>query len=97
MPKERVHKRGQGWADLVVAWEKNPVPAEQRVQLGVAAANESPGPSGTFCFHPDDPVAMGLNEGDAVGPVNIPLDRGQVNYLIQVLRRARDQVYGRDE
>ena len=97
MPKERVHKRGQGWADLVVAWDKDPVPLEQKVRLCVAAANEIPGPSGNFYFHPDDPAAMGLNEGEAIGPVDVDLDRAQVNYLIQVLRRARDQVYGRDE
>jgi hypothetical protein len=97
MPKQRIHKRGQGWADLVVAWDKSPAPIDQKVRLAVAAANENPGPSGSFCFHPDDPIAMGLNEGDAVGPVNIDLDRAQINYLIQVLRRARDEVYGRDE
>lgn len=94
MPKERIHKRGQGFADLLVIWEKRPDPVgkpfEQNVRLFMAAANESPGPSGHFYFHPDD-------GGDAVGPVEVELDRPQVNYLIQVLRRARDQVYGRDE
>lgn len=97
MPKERIHKRGQGWADLIVVWDKEPVPAEQKVRLAVAAANENPGPGGNFYFHPEDPVSMGLNEGDAVGPVDIDLDRAQINHLIQVLRKARDSVYGKDE
>jgi hypothetical protein len=90
MPKERIHKRGEGWADLVVIWDKNPVPVEQKVRLFIAAANEYPGPGGHFYFHPD-------GEDNGVGPIDIPLDRAQVNYLIQVLRRARDQVYGGDE
>jgi hypothetical protein len=101
MPKERIHKRGEGWADLLVIWDKHPDPIEkpfdQNVRLFIAAANENPGPSGAFYFHPDNPAEMGLDEGNAVGPVDIELDRAQVNYLIQVLRRARDQVYGRDE
>jgi hypothetical protein len=97
MPKERIHKRGEGWADLLVIWDKNPVPIEQKVRLFIAAANENPGPTGGFYFHPDNPAEMGLDDGNAVGPVDIELDRAQVNYLIQVLRRARDQVYGRDE
>lgn len=94
MPKERIHKRGQGWADLLVIWDKHPDPVEkpfdQNVRLFIAAANETPGPSGHFYFHPDD-------GGDPTGPIDVELDRAQVNYLIQVLRRARDQVYGRDE
>jgi len=91
MPKERIHKRGQGFADLLVIWEKNPAgPFDQNVRLFMAAANEAPGPTGHFYFHPDDGT-------DPVGPVDVELDRPQINYLIQVLRKARAEVYGKDE
>lgn len=104
MPKERVRHSGpDGWADLLVQWGRDEIgdggPVDRpRVRLFVANV-DLPSPRGSFMFHPDDDSArgMGLNPGDAVGPVDVMLDREQINRMIRVLRRARDQAYGRDE
>jgi hypothetical protein len=101
MPKERVrHAGSDGWADLLVQWGRDEMgddPAAPRVRLFVTTAEL--GPAGSFMFHPDDDSAksMGVNPGDGVGPIDIMVDREQINRLIRVLRRARNQAYGGDE
>lgn len=45
--------------------------------------------------HPDGPsLEQGVQRTSAYSPV---LNRDEINRLIRVLRRARDQAYGRDE
>lgn len=109
MPKERVRKAGrEGFADLLVQWGRDEIGTDEqyqefdqrpRVRLFVIAAEL--GIPGSFAFHPEPgpdahPDTIGAH-GEAIGPVDIMLDRQQVNRLIRVLRRARDQAYGRDE
>lgn len=112
MPKERVRKSGRdGFADLLVQWGRDELGTDEkyqewdgrpRVRLFVAAAEL--GKPGAFYFTPDlsddekaaNPDRLGAH-GESIGPVDIMLDRQQTNRLIRVLRRARDQAYGRDE
>lgn len=108
MPKERVRKSNQnGFADLLIQWGRDEVgdhldTGEGRVRLFITAAEL--GTPGGFYFHPQltdeekltEPDRIGAH-GEGIGPVDIMLDRTQINRLIRVLRRARDQAYGRDE
>lgn len=106
MPKERIRKSGsEGFADLLVQWGPDEIgPTElyqewdgPRVRLFIIAAEL--GHAGSFMFHPTDDAAkdMHLSAGAAVGPIDIRWDRQQINRAIRVLRRARDQAYGKDE
>lgn len=111
MPKERVRKSGKdGWADLLVQWGDEITAQEKyqewderpRVRLFIIATEL--GPQGSFYFYPQvsdeekrlNPDLIGAN-GEGIGPVDIMLDRQQINRLIRVLRRARDQAYGADQ
>jgi len=107
MPKERIRKScREGFADLLVQWGEDEIGRHEACQHG----NEDPrvrlfviapdlGPRGSFMFEPDDDSAksMGLDPGCRIGPIDMMLDREQINRMIRVLRRARDQAYGKDE
>lgn len=105
MPKERIRKSSRdGFADLLVQWGRDEVgdrDEQPKVRLFIIASEF--GIPGCFWFEPrpDNPNALPENaigkNGEMVGPVDIMLDREQVNRAIRVLRRARDAAYGRDE
>ena len=42
-------------------------------------------------------IDLEMDESDPARGMFADMDRGAINRLIQVLRRARDQAYGRDE
>jgi hypothetical protein len=101
MPKERVRSSGNNsWGDLLVRWEKEGTPPTLgregiHVSVGVYAP-DLPGRGGFFTFTPEHPETFGMEPGSSAGPINIDLDRRQINRLITVLRHARDQAYGTD-
>lgn len=100
MPKERVMKSARdGYADLLVQWGRDELLAEDRplVRLFIAPSEGLGALRGFFAFHPEDPESIGLKPGESVGPIDIRVDRAQINRLIRVLRRARDATFGRDE
>jgi hypothetical protein len=109
MPRERVrHSGNNSWADVVVRWSKQGtdpgvIGAEGILVDLFVASRDDPGRSGSFWFEPDHPENFGAKpkvEGERAeqwGPISIDLDRQQINRLIRVLRRARDEAYGRDE
>lgn len=108
MPKERIRKAdGDGFADLLVQWGPEELGPEEksdrrRVRLFVIAAEL--GQPGGFYFHPNlteeeklaDPNRIGAH-GEGIGPIDVMLDREGCNRMIQMLRRARDKTFGRDE
>lgn len=101
MPKERVrHSGNNSWGDLSVEWEKEGTPptlGREGIHVNVGVfATDLPGRSGYFSFTPEHPETFGMEPGSSCSPVRIDLDRRQINRLIVVLRRARDQAYGTD-
>lgn len=89
MPKERVYDSA-GMYDLEVGWSG----LGEYVQLGLAT-------------HDGRPIVEHLREsdlppqsGDTYADFRSlwsTLDRGQINRLIRMLRKARDESYGKDE
>lgn len=79
--------------NVSVRWGR--APAMSTVSIGVVPIRTED----KVLFHPADDraIAMGLNPGDAIGSPMLELDRGQINDLIRLLRRARDHAFGRDE
>lgn len=95
MPKERVcNSNPNDFADLMVGWSKAP-DGKGEVEISPASL-DLPGRSGGYYFHPHSPESIGLTEGESCGPIVVHLDRGKVNRLIRVLRRARDDAFGAD-
>lgn len=106
MPKERIRKSGRdGFADLLIQWGPEELGADdgrRKVRLFVIASEL--GPAGAFYFYPElsddekaaNPDRIGAR-GEGTGPVDIMLDRDGCNRMIQMLRRARDKTFGRDE
>ncbi len=102
MPKEIVYRTGTNcFADAMVRWDKqgqgvhSPGQEDARVDLFMISQSLSH-PKGSFMFEPEDPEQMGLPSGSKVGPVYVDLNREQINRLIKLLRKARDQAYGPD-
>ena len=104
MPKELIRGRGRDdFADLLIQWGRDELgdgngytqPQEPRIRVFVAGAM----PLNHIVMQPDEGSSMWQPEHPSatVGPVDLHLDREQCNRLIRVLRRARDQAYGRDE
>lgn len=105
MPKDRISKSGSdGFMDLSVQWgrdELGPVDAVLRAKVRLMAMAPE-GIPGSIEFVPDH-SAMGEEMAEnwqgcrSCGPVDMWLDRNQINRLIRILRKARDQAYGKDE
>lgn len=98
MPKELVRHSGKDdFADLMVQWGRDELGdpnGEPRVRVFIAGAR----PCEIIVMQPQP--GSGFYEDDSfgtIGPVDCRLDREQINRLIRVLRRARDQAYGKDE
>lgn len=69
-------------AQVAVGWHR-----ESWVQVSIEAC------PGYFRFAADDPDG----EDGRTSVYTPPLSRDEINKMIRVLRRARDQVFGRDE
>lgn len=107
MPKERIRKsHSNDYIDLSVSWGKglsgDLIGGYQtpyvRLFPSIAPVGLTEVHGGVMVHpNPEDAHLLGLEPGGSVGPAQMHLNREQVNQLIRVLRRARDQAFGRDE
>jgi hypothetical protein len=111
MPSERITKsHADDHIDMVVGWGKGlggdslngPLTPYVRLFPCIAPVVRDEVTykvRGGVYVQPDreDAHLLGLEPGEGVGPAQMRLNRAQVNRLIRVLRKARDQAFGRDE
>ena len=102
MPKERIQSRNTPTLDVTVGWSR-----DGGVQVATVAADADRRLRGWAETPTAQPVGITVSGADLVSQPgtsftrfdgwHVDLDRDQVNTLIRVLRRARDQAFGRDE
>lgn len=91
MPKERIQSTTAGEFDIVVAWGR-----DTHVQVATTA-NDADSRLRGWTESVDGVEAPAGSSFTMFDGWHVDLTRQQVNDLIRVLRKARDQAYGRDE
>jgi len=97
MPKERIRSVTAFAFDVTVSWNR-----DGKVQVATVAADADErlrawtesAPEGAPIDQPETQPGTSFRFFDGW---HVDLDRPQINELIRVLRRARDQAFGRDE
>jgi hypothetical protein len=95
MPKEIVHSRSEKF-DIEIKWDAEGLDPE--VQIGIATRDNAKTLADALT-----PASMQLDPDerakrlDEFRGIYGQFDRASLNRTIRLLRRARDQVYGRDE
>ncbi len=101
MPKERIQSRETPTFDVTVGWRPGGT-----VQV-CTTANDADARLRAWTEAAQPPLGVQMSGAEFVSPPgtsftrfdgwHVDLHRDQVNDLIRVLRRARDQTFGRDE
>lgn len=97
MPKERIQSCTTSQFDVIVAWNR-----DGTVQVATTASDADErlrnwtesSPAGSPLAQPETQPGTSFRH---FGGWHVDLGRQQINELIRVLRRARDQAFGRDE
>lgn len=89
MPKEKVYDTSQLF-DVEVGWS-----LEHDVQLGICTHDGRA--IADWLAGQDKPLPHGQSKLPGFHSLWASLDRRQINRLIKMLRKARDETYGRDE
>ncbi len=91
MPKERIQSTTVAEFDVTVAWGR-----DTHVQIATVA-NDADTRLREWAEHADGAETQPGSSFRMFDGWHVDLTRPQVNDLIRVLRRARDQAFGRDE